>query len=83
VAEAITNGLEPEHWIDRYSDYLYSYAYIRLRKEEVAQDLVQDTFFSALKAKDTFLHNASEKTWLVSILKRKINRLLPQKIHSE
>ena len=72
MAEVITNGLDPEHWIDRYSDYLYSYAYIRLRKEEVAQDLVQDTFFSALKAKDTFLHNASEKTWLVSILKRKI-----------
>ncbi|MCW3126186.1 MAG: polymerase subunit sigma-70 [Bacteroidetes bacterium] len=66
------NTLDPEHWIERYSDYLYSYAFARLRKEEVAQDLVQDTFFSALKAKDTFLQNASEKTWLVSILKRKI-----------
>ena len=72
MAEPTSNRLEPEQWIERYSDYLYSYAYIRLRKEEVAQDLVQDTFFSALKAKDTFLHNASEKTWLVSILKRKI-----------
>ena len=66
------NNLDPEHWIERYSDYLYSFAYARLRKEEVAQDLVQDTFFSALRAKDTFLQNASEKTWLVAILKRKI-----------
>ena len=65
-------GLEPERWIERYSDYLYSFAYARLRKEEVAEDLVQDTFFSALRARDTFLHNASEKTWLISILKRKI-----------
>ena len=65
-------GLEPEKWIERYADYLYSFAYARLRKEEVAQDLVQDTFFSALRARDTFLNNASEKTWLISILKRKI-----------
>jgi RNA polymerase sigma-70 factor (TIGR02943 family) len=72
VADEKGHKLDPEHWIERYSDYLYSFAYARLRKEEVAQDLVQDTFFSALKAKDTFLQNASEKTWLVSILKRKI-----------
>lgn len=72
MAEEKTPGLEPEKWIERYSDYLYSFAYARLRKEEVAQDLVQDTFFSALRARDTFLNNASEKTWLISILKRKI-----------
>lgn len=72
MAEEKTPGLEPEKWIERYSDYLYSFAYARLRKEEVAEDLVQDTFFSALRAKDTFLNNASEKTWLISILKRKI-----------
>ncbi|MBS1622602.1 MAG: sigma-70 family RNA polymerase sigma factor [Bacteroidetes bacterium] len=72
VAEEKKNTLDPTHWIERYSDYLYSYAYARLRKEEVAQDLVQDTFFSALRAKETFLQNASEKTWLVAILKRKI-----------
>jgi RNA polymerase sigma-70 factor (ECF subfamily) len=72
VVQEKANNLDPEHWIDRYSDYLYSFAYARLRKEEVAHDLVQDTFFSALRAKDTFLQNASEKTWLVSILKRKI-----------
>jgi RNA polymerase sigma-70 factor (ECF subfamily) len=72
VAEEKKQGLEPEKWIERYADYLYSFAYARLRKEEVAEDLVQDTFFSALRAQDTFLNNASEKTWLVSILKRKI-----------
>ena len=70
--EEKTPGLEPQKWIERYSDYLYSFAYARLRKEEVAEDLVQDTFFSALRAQDTFRHTASEKTWLVSILKRKI-----------
>lgn len=64
--------LEPDRWIERYSDALFSYAIMRINKKEVAEDLVQDTFFSALKAKDSFLHNASEKTWLIAILKRKI-----------
>jgi RNA polymerase sigma-70 factor (TIGR02943 family) len=72
VAEEKRPGLVPEKWIERYSDYLYSFAYARLRKEEVAHDLVQDTFFSALRARESFLNNASEKTWLISILKRKI-----------
>jgi RNA polymerase sigma-70 factor (ECF subfamily) len=72
VGESDKNQLEPEHWIERYADYLYSYAFARLHKEQVAEDLVQDTFFSALKARDTFQHTASEKTWLVSILKHKI-----------
>lgn len=72
MADEKKHNLDPTHWIERYADYLYSYAFARLRKEEVAQDLVQDTFFSALRAQETFLQNASEKTWLVAILKRKI-----------
>lgn len=70
--EINSNGLEPEKWIQRYGDALYAFAMMRLRKPEVAEDLVQDTFVSAYKAKDSFLANASEKTWLISILKRKI-----------
>jgi RNA polymerase sigma-70 factor (TIGR02943 family) len=66
------NTLSPGGWVDNYADYLYSYAYSRVSDEEVARDLVQDTFLSALKAKDSYKGAASEKTWLVSILKRKI-----------
>ena len=64
--------LNPEKWIDSYADYLYSFAYNRVNDEEAAKDLVQETFLSALKARDGFKGEASEKTWLVSILKRKI-----------
>lgn len=64
--------LNPEKWIDNYADYLYSFAYNRVSDEETAKDLVQETFLSALKARDGFKGEASEKTWLVSILKRKI-----------
>lgn len=64
--------LEPEKWIERYSDLLFNYTITRIHKREVAEDLVQETFLSALKGKDSFLGNSSEKTWLISILKRKI-----------
>lgn len=66
------NILQPEQWIERYSDALYGYAVARVSKTEVAEDLVQETFLSALKGRDSFLGNASEKTWLTAILKRKI-----------
>ncbi len=64
--------LNPEKWIDSYTDYLYSFAYNRVNDRETAKDLVQETFLSALEGKDGFKGQASEKTWLVSILKRKI-----------
>ena len=64
--------LEPDKWIERYADSLFSFALARINKREVAEDLVQDTLLSAWKAKDSFLGNASEKTWLISILKRKV-----------
>ena len=66
------NNLNPSKWIELYGDYLYTFAKMRVSNDDLAQDLVQDTFFSALKAKDNFQGKASEKTWLVSILKNKI-----------
>jgi RNA polymerase sigma-70 factor (ECF subfamily) len=38
----------------------------------VAEDLVQETFLSALAGADRFEGRSSEKTWLVAILKHKI-----------
>jgi len=72
VLDKLNYTLEPQRWIERYADYLHSYAFSRLNKAEVAEDLVQDTFFSALKAQESYQQNASEKTGLVSILKNKI-----------
>ena len=64
--------LNPKKWIQLYADYLYNYALIRVNNQDLAKDLVQETFFSGLKGKDNFKGLASERTWLVSILKRKI-----------
>ncbi len=64
--------INPKKWIDLYSDYLFNYTISRVNDRVVAQDLVQDTFFAGLKSMKNFKGEASERTWLISILKRKI-----------
>lgn len=66
------NTLQPSKWIDLYGDYLYSYAVLKVGSTAIAEDIVQETFLSAIRARDTFQGNSSEKTWLVAILKNKI-----------
>ncbi|MBD0830731.1 sigma-70 family RNA polymerase sigma factor [Aestuariibaculum sediminum] len=66
------HNINANKWIDLYSDYLFNYTITRVNDREVAQDLVQDTFFAGLKSMKNFKGESSERTWLVSILKRKI-----------
>ncbi|MCK0125177.1 sigma-70 family RNA polymerase sigma factor [Gelidibacter sp. F2691] len=64
--------INPNKWIDLYSDYLFNYTITRVNDREIAKDLIQDTFFAGLKSMKNFKGEASERTWLISILKRKI-----------
>ena len=64
--------INPNNWIDLYSDYLFNFTISRVSDGVIAQDLVQDTFLAALKSMKNFKGEASERTWLISILKRKI-----------
>jgi RNA polymerase sigma-70 factor (ECF subfamily) len=64
--------LDPSRWIDQYGDYLYAYAVRRLRSPEGAEEVVQETFFAALRAREQFRGTGSEQAWLLGILKRKI-----------
>jgi RNA polymerase sigma-70 factor (ECF subfamily) len=66
------NKIDAAGWVDRYSDYLYNYTIVRVNDHEVAQDLISETFLAGLKSKDNFKGEATERTWLISILKRKI-----------
>lgn len=63
---------QPEKWVNEYGDYLYNYAFIRINHAETARDMVQEVFIAALKAKEHFKGENSEKTLLTTILKRKI-----------
>lgn len=58
--------------VDEHSDYLLSFAMSKLQDLELAKDLVQDTFVSAITKIETFENRSNIRTWLTSILNRKI-----------
>ena len=58
--------------VEEHGDLLYRFARCRVNSHELAEDLVQITFISALKGWPRFRRESSAKTWLVSILRHKI-----------
>lgn len=73
-AERAENAKEfdPTVWVDRYGDYLFAFAFSRVRCEMRAEEIVQETLLAALASRDSFAGESSEKTWLTGILKHKI-----------
>ena len=66
------NATTPDDWVEAHGDYLFNFAIGQVRDASVAEDLVQDTFLAAFKARDRFACQSSERTWLVGILRHKI-----------
>jgi len=62
----------PESWVDQYGDFLYRFTLSRIKDPSIAEDLVQETFLAALKARKNFQGRSTAKTWLIAILKHKI-----------
>ncbi len=62
----------PESWVDQYGDFLYRFALSRVKDPSIAEDLVQETFLAALKARKNFQGRSTARTWLIAILKHKI-----------
>ena len=77
------NQLDSKNWVKNYSDMMYSVAVYKTGDKELAFDLVQDTFLSALKAQQNFRGDASEKTWLMAILNHKIIDIYRKKNYCE
>ena len=61
-----------ERWVDDHGECLYRYALVRVRKPDVAEDLVQDTLLAAVRGYEKFGGRSSERSWLCGILKNKI-----------
>lgn len=68
----LDNSADPRVWVSRHADYLYKYALTRINDEELARDLVQETFLAALERLQKFEGKSTERTWLTAILKNKI-----------
>jgi len=64
--------VNPERWLDAYGDALFSFAVLRVRDRATAQDLVQETFLAALKARQSFAGRSTERAWLFGILRNKL-----------
>jgi RNA polymerase sigma-70 factor (TIGR02943 family) len=64
--------LDPQRWVDRHGDYLFRYAVGRVRRQEVAEELVQETLLAAWRGRGGYGGRASERSWLTAILKRKV-----------
>jgi RNA polymerase sigma-70 factor (ECF subfamily) len=59
-------------WVEKYSDSMYNWTLTRVSDPVIAEDMVQETFLSAVKAIHSFKEKSNPKTWLFSILKNKI-----------
>ncbi len=70
--EKLVIKADPKKWFTLYGTLLYQYALPRVNDSDIAEDLVQETFLSALKGLDGYKGEASEKNWLFTILKNKI-----------
>ncbi|HEY8901311.1 MAG TPA: sigma-70 family RNA polymerase sigma factor [Chthoniobacterales bacterium] len=70
--ESHPSAADPTRWVDDHGDCLFRYAFVRVRTQEVAEDLVQDTLLAAVRTQERFAGRSSERSWLVGILKNKI-----------
>jgi len=66
------SALNPDVWLDQYGDILFRFALQRVGDTGIAEELVQETFLAAMRARGRFKGQSSEKTWLFGILKHKI-----------
>lgn len=65
-------AFNPDKWVAKYADTLYAYTIVRVRDAQHSEDIIQNTFLSAWKARGTYKGQASEKNWLYAICKNKI-----------
>lgn len=59
-------------WVVAHGDMLFGYAVVRVGDRDVAEDLVQETFLSAVRGLDDFHGGSQIQTWLFAILRNKI-----------
>src|SRR5215217_5624210 len=73
MSTARTSNANPDRWVDDHGDCLYRYALMRVRRPELAEDLVQETLLVAVRTQENFAGRSTERSWLVGILKNKVS----------
>ncbi|MEO6022659.1 MAG: sigma-70 family RNA polymerase sigma factor [Burkholderiales bacterium] len=73
-----SNALFEIQDLEPHAGYLFRFALMKLRDDNLAREAVQDTFVAALESRTSFAGKSSLKTWLTAILKFKIIDLIRQ-----
>ena len=66
------DAINPERWLQEHGDIMFRYAYVRLKDRAVAEDIMQESFLAAMKAKERYQGRSSERSWLMGILRHKL-----------
>ncbi len=61
-----------QRWVGEHGDVLWRFVLAKVRKAEVAEEVVQETIVAALEAFERFGGQSSERTWLLGIAAHKI-----------
>ncbi|MGF1450545.1 MAG: RNA polymerase sigma factor [Opitutales bacterium] len=64
--------MDPSQWMALHHQRLLRHAQQKTGCPEIAADLVQTVYLSALRSSGRFEHRCSERTWLFQILRHKI-----------
>ena len=75
-----TGTINLSELVETHTQELYSWALYKVSDQELAKDLVQDTFLAAAEKIEGFKGGSSLKTWLFSILNYKIIDIYRNKI---
>ncbi|WP_372808360.1 sigma-70 family RNA polymerase sigma factor [Pontiella sp.] len=62
----------PESWVNEHGDYLFQFAFVRLRNRAAAEDAVQETFLAGIRALDRYDGKTPVRYWLRGILRHKV-----------
>lgn len=61
-----------ERWVREHGDILWRFAFARLRRPQLAEEVVQEALLSAMESFHRFSGESSERTWLLGITAHKI-----------
>lgn len=64
---------------EKYAPKIYNYIYSLCKDNDIAEEILQDTFYSAIKNIDNFKGNSSIYTWLCKIAKNNWKNYLNRK----
>jgi RNA polymerase sigma factor (sigma-70 family) len=65
-------NINTEQLVEEQADYLFQFAMSKIRNRDLALDFVQDTMLISLEKLEQFEGRSSLRTWMTTILNRKI-----------